>query len=329
MNTNQNNVSCLNPQYSTTRIVTTERPRIENDPSSKFQMELFLPVSAKRQGEGGLRTKGYFKKSFDDKPLVSIITVVFNRHEEVEQAIQSVLNQTYDNVEYIVIDGGSTDGTVDTIRKYEQAIDYWVSEPDSGIADAWNKGIQASTGDIIGLINSDDWYELSAVTEVAGLLMQNRSAGVIHGDRRQWNESGTRVLGVVRPTMRVGKIVPFRSPVNHPACFVPRQIYQMYGLFDKSYKVGMDYEFILRLCGHKVSFLYLNTVIANMRKGGASCGPEGIGEAREILIRNGEKISKVWFYYYKEIFKNHVAFIADALKIRGVLRYCYWKLVMR
>jgi glycosyltransferase involved in cell wall biosynthesis len=309
--------------------VTTDRPKIENSPSSKVQAELFLPAHPRRQGEGGLRTKGYFKKSFGDKLLVSIVTVVFNHREHLEQAIQSVLNQTYDNVEYIVIDGGSTDGTVDVIKKYEQVIDYWVSEPDSGIADAWNKGIQVSTGDVMGLLNGDDWYELNAVAEVAGLFMRNRTAGVIHGDRKQWNETCTRVLGIVRPTIQVGKIIPFRSPVSHPTCFVHKQIYEAYGLFDTSYKVGMDYEFMLRLCRHKVPFLYLNTVITNMRKGGVSRGLEGIEEAREILIRNEEKISRVWFYYCKEVFKNRVASTAEALKIKGVLRYCYWKFIGR
>jgi glycosyltransferase involved in cell wall biosynthesis len=292
-------------------------------------MELFLPPHPRRQDEGGLRTKGYFKKSCNDKPLVSIITVVFNHHEYLEQTIQSVLNQTYDNVEYIIIDGGSTDGTIDIIRKYEQAIDYWVSEPDSGIADAWNKGILASTGDIIGLINSDDWYELNVVADVVGLLMQNRTAGVIHGNRRQWNELGTKVLGISKPVTQFEKVPPFRSPVNHPTCFVRRQIYQIYGLFNKSYKVAMDYEFILRLFRHKVYFLYLNTVITNMRTGGVSCGLTGIREARDILIRNGGKINKVRFYCYKEVLKDRCALIADMLKLKEVLRYCYWKLTRR
>jgi glycosyltransferase involved in cell wall biosynthesis len=329
MNENQSDVFSLDSRYSTTRIVTKEQPRIENSQSSKVQMKLFLPAHPKRQGEGGLRTKGYFKKSFNDKPLVSVITVVFNRHEYLEQTIQSVLNQTYDNVEYIVIDGGSTDGTIDIIRKYEQAIDYWVSEPDSGIADAWNKGIPASTGDIIGLINSDDWYELNAVADVVGLLTQNRAAGVIHGNRRQWNELGTKVLGISRPVTHIEKAPPFRTPVNHPTCFVRRQIYQTYGLFDKNYRVAMDYEFILRLCRHKVYFLYLNTVITNMRTGGLSCGLTGIREARDIIIRNGGKINRVRFYYYKEMLKNRCVLIADMLKVKGVLRYCYWKLTRR
>ena len=320
---------CLNHQYSTMRIVTKEPPRIENSPSSKVQTELFLPAHPQRQGEGGLRTKGYFKKSFSDKPLVSIITIAFNGQAYLEQTIQSVLNQTYDNVEYIVIDGGSTDGTTDIIRKYEQVIDYWVSEPDSGIADAWNKGIPASTGDIIGLINSDDWYELNAVADVVGLLMQNRAAGVIHGNLRQWNELGTKVLGVSKPATHIEKVPPFRAPIHHPACFVRRQTYQTYGLFNKSYRVAMDYEFILRLCRHKVYLLHLNTVIVNMRTGGASFGLTGTREGKEILIRNGSKISKIYFYYYKEMLKNRCVLIADMLKIKGILRYCYWKLTGR
>lgn len=325
---NMSDFFCLNPQYSTTRRITEERPKIENDPSSKVQTELFLPAHPQRQGEGGLRTKGYFKKSFDDNPLVSVITVVFNRHEYLEQTIQSVLNQTYDNLEYIVIDGGSTDGTIDIIRKYEQVIDYWVSEPDSGIADAWNKGIVASTGDIIGLINSDDWYELNAVADVVRLLMQDRATGLIHGNRRQWNELGTKVLGVARPPLK--KVPPFsRSPVSHPTCFVRRQIYQRYGLFNKSYRVAMDYEFVVRLCRHKVNFLYLNSVLANMRKGGLSGTLTGFTEGREIMIKNGAKISEAYFYYYKKLLKNRITLVADMLKVKQVLRYCYWRLTRR
>ena len=138
-----------------------------SDPLSKVQSVLFLPPNPERKREGGLRTKGYFKRSYDEAsalsdnsplPLVTIITVVFNGEKYLQQTIQSVINQTYDNVEYVVIDGGSTDGTVDIIRKYEDKIDYWVSEPDQGIYDAMNKGIQLAGGEIVGLINSDDCY---------------------------------------------------------------------------------------------------------------------------------------------------------------------------
>ena len=137
---------CLDENFSTTQLLTQEKPILEQNAEDKFETILFLPESENRKGEGGLRTKGYFKKSYDDKPLISIITVVFNGERYLEQTIQSVIDQTYDNVEYIIIDGGSTDGTLDIIKKYEDKIDYWVSEKDNGIYDAMNKGIKVCYG---------------------------------------------------------------------------------------------------------------------------------------------------------------------------------------
>lgn len=106
-------------------------------------------------------------------PLISIITVVYNGEKYLEQTIQSVINQTYKNIEYIVIDGGSTDGTLDIIKKYEEHISYWVSESDKGLYDAMNKGIGVAKGELIGMINSDDWYELEAVEIMAEAYKNN------------------------------------------------------------------------------------------------------------------------------------------------------------
>jgi glycosyltransferase involved in cell wall biosynthesis len=134
---------------------TLEKPKSIND---TVQALLFLPEGQDRKGSGGLRTQGDFKKLYDDKPLITIITIVYNGEKYLEETIQSVINQTYDNVEYIIIDGGSTDGTVDIIRKYEHAIDYWVSEKDHGIYDAMNKGIFLATGEWINFMNAGDLF---------------------------------------------------------------------------------------------------------------------------------------------------------------------------
>ena len=148
----------LNENYSTTRHLTEEQPLVENGPKDKFETTLFLPESENKKWEGGLRTQCYFKNSLENKPLVTIITVVFNGEAYLEETIQSVINQTYDNVEYIIIDGGSTDGTLDIIKKYENQIDYWISEKDHGIYDAFNKGISLAQGTLVGIQNADDYF---------------------------------------------------------------------------------------------------------------------------------------------------------------------------
>ena len=199
---------CLDENYSTTKMLykivddeyldengTIKEKCKWNINNSTFKIQhstLFLPEGEGRKGEGGLRTKGYFKLSYEnlmindeclilnDKegnqyksnnstfnikhptlsslPLISIITVVFNGEKYLEETIQSVINQTYPNVEYIIIDGGSTDGTLDIIKKYEDKIDYWVSEKDDGMYEAIHKGFMLSTGEIYSWLNADDKY---------------------------------------------------------------------------------------------------------------------------------------------------------------------------
>ena len=131
-------------------------PHIKPDPCDKFETVLLLPERGARKGEGGLRKRGLFKSALPSKPLITVITVVFNGEETLEETIASVINQSYDNVEYIIIDGESTDKTLDIIQKYDGVIDYWVSEKDKGIYDAMNKGLSLFLGDYVIHINAGD-----------------------------------------------------------------------------------------------------------------------------------------------------------------------------
>jgi len=133
--------------------------------------------------EGGLRTQGYSRKTNDYKPLISIITVVFNASKHLEETILSVLIQTYDNVEYIVIDGGSNDGSVDIIKKYENQIDYWVSEKDDGIYDAMNKGIYLANGEWINFMNAGDiFYDEKVLNKIFTNPLRYQNIDFIYSD---------------------------------------------------------------------------------------------------------------------------------------------------
>ncbi len=180
---------CLDHRFSTTRNVVKEKSDFELQ-QGKFNTHYFLPEDDERKHEGGLRTQGYFKKSYDNLPLISIVTAVFNGEQYLEATIQSVLFQTYDNVEYIIIDGRSTDDTLNIVKKYEDKIDYWVSEHDNGMYDALSKGFSVCTGDIVAYINSDDLYHQSAFTTVVDVLNRHKDIFWLTGMYVFYNQSG-------------------------------------------------------------------------------------------------------------------------------------------
>ncbi len=150
-------------------MLTTDEPVLERAPADKFESVLSLPEGEGRQGEGGLRTQGHFKADQPDKPLLTVITVVYNGGQSLEETIQSVINQTYENIEYIIVDGASSDGSLDIIKKYEDKIDYWVSETDEGIYDAMNKGICLASGGWLNFMNAGDtFFSLQVVGSILG-----------------------------------------------------------------------------------------------------------------------------------------------------------------
>ena len=199
----------------------------------------------------------------------SVITVTYNSGKHLEETMSSVLGQEFDDLEYILVDGGSTDTTLDIIRRHAVRDDRvrWVSEPDEGIADAFNKGITMAHGDIVGILNSDDTYAPGALAAVAAAFAAHPSCDVVHGDMLRFQ--GHTPLFRLKPGPVDGHIW-HDMPLNHPATFVRHQVYDRLGLFDKQLRVAMDYELVLRLFRAGCRFHYLERVLASMRYGGAS-----------------------------------------------------------
>lgn len=201
-------------------------------------------------------------------PLISIITVVFNGEKYLEQTIKSVLGQTYTNIEYIIVDGGSTDSTLAIVRQYEDQLARWISEPDKGLYDAMNKGIRMATGDIIGMINSDDWYEPNAVQLIVDAYRKNPTKKIFHADRMDVLLDGSR--RVKRFNGSKFKFLYYGMTYNHPSMFVHRDVYK-----DQSYNTNLralsDYEFVLKnLIRDPEIFLYLPNSYVNYRLDGLS-----------------------------------------------------------
>jgi glycosyltransferase involved in cell wall biosynthesis len=203
---------------------------------------------------------------------ITIITVVFNGAKYIRTAIQSVLSQDYDNIEYIVIDGGSTDGTVDIIKEYQNKISVFVSEPDKGLYDAMNKGIGLATGDVVGILNGDDFYIDDKVIEKVVKEFEEKGVDSVYAD-----------LVYVRPK-NLDKTVRYYDSSHfnpskfaygwmpaHPTFFVKKDIYDKYGVFRTDLKIGADFDILTRfLYTQKISYSYMQEVLVKMRLGGVS-----------------------------------------------------------
>ena len=203
---------------------------------------------------------------------ISIITPSLNSVDIIEGAIKSVLSQNYPNIEYIIIDGGSTDGTVEVINKYKNKINKFVSEPDRGVYDGMNKGIKLATGDIVGILNSDDVYADDKVIERVVAEMTKKNVDVCWGNLvyvgaknidkviRYWKSSG----------YKEGKFKKGWMP-PHPTFFVKKWVYDKYGLFNLDFPISADYELMLRfLERHKIKSCYIPQILVKMRIGGQS-----------------------------------------------------------
>lgn len=203
---------------------------------------------------------------------ISVITVVRNNAKTIKCAIDSVLSQTYKNIEYIIIDGASTDGTVEIVKSYGEKIAAFVSEPDRGLYDAMNKGIKLATGEIVGILNSDDFYIHNRVIERVVREFEEKGVDSVYAD-----------LVYVKPE-NLNKVVRYYdsshfSPEKfaygwmpaHPTFFVKRWVYEKYGVFRTDLKIGADFDLLVRfLYTHKITYSYIKEVLVKMRVGGVS-----------------------------------------------------------
>lgn len=280
--------------------------------------------------EGGLRSGGVARHSTPEMPLITVVTVVYNGAPHLEQAILSVLNQGYGNVEYIIVDGGSTDGTLEIIRKYEERIDYWKSGPDSGIYDAMNKGIALAGGELIGLLNADDWYEEDALERVADRYIRERTAGVYYGNHFLIQEDlHLRYKSYPHMKYWIGMCV------CHQAMFVHRDVYRSIGTYDLGYRLAADYDFILRSCLGKVLYVHLDGFVVNFRQTGSSSGNYllSIREAKEIHKKYFSPFGIARLIYLLRYYKTYVIFwlqrLVEAIfgdRVLDRIRFLYLKM---
>ena len=200
--------------------------------------------------------------------LVTIITVVYNGEKYLEQTINSVINQTYKNIEYIIIDGGSTDQTLNIIKNYQDNITYWISEKDEGLYDAMNKGIKLAHGELIGMINSDDWYELDTVETMVKSYIEYPKKSIFHANRFDIDENEKRTLKKFHPSNF--KFKYYAMTYHHPSMFITKEEYNKH-LYNINLAALSDYQFVLETFLQDTNAMhYLNKAVVNYRLDGVS-----------------------------------------------------------
>lgn len=277
------------------------------------------PRSASRHG--GTRTRIPRSHAHGaPSPIVSIITVVRNGAAVLARAIESVISQDYPMIEYIVVDGESTDRTVDVIRRFEERIAIWLSEPDRGISDAFNKGIALARGEIIGILNSDDWYEPGAIRRAVDALI-NSGADIAYGKFQYWDRNQKTYL-VSGDANSLSK----GMTIGHPSVFVRRHCYERVGLFRLDFRQAMDYEWLLRAKVNGATFCFIDNCIANMQSGGIGDRHwrESLREAayaRLLHLPNAHSAMGYRAYLFWASIKGIVRRSIDALGLSVVRRW--------
>ena len=270
---------------------------------NKFESKLFLDREGKTNFiQGGLRTKGTIKKK--NSFLISIVTVTLNSEKYIEETIQSVLNQKNKNFEYIIIDGGSSDKTIDIIKKYENKIDYWVSEPDKGLYDAFNKGLTLVAGDVVGFVNSDDVYTNESLSIVEKYFKKYPNLDFLFGGvKKHWG-----LLYGYKP-WKIFFSWGFYSS-HSTGFFIKLESAKKVGFYNLKYKYSSDYDLFYRMIVKfrmKGMGTKKNEIFGHFRRGGYSSKISFLDhffEEIKIRLDNGQNKLLVLFVIIFKFLKN-------------------------
>lgn len=245
-------------------------------------------LTGQRKVEGGARIHGKLKSSSKNQPLVTIITVCLNSENTIEQCIQSVLEQTYNNVEYILIDGCSSDRTLEIIKNYSSVIDYYISEPDQGLYHAMNKGLELANGDYILILNSDDWYESDCVQTL--VKAKDYSGCDFVGSLARYIDEKTERDHVFR-SMPYNASCLFRMPLRHETLLLSSEIYNQIGFYDQEYNIISDRCLVQKLYSSGYKYYEVPRPLLNFRTSGVS------NQQRDKLYSERKKILKKSFEF--------------------------------
>lgn len=227
---------------------------------------------------------------------ISIITITFNSEKTVEETINSIVSQNYTNLEYIIVDGGSTDSTLKIVNKYQDKISKLISERDEGISDAFNKGIILATGDVIGIINSDDILLPGALETIADNY--EKEIDVYRGNTLIWNDkTGLKIKEI--PSMKFNTL-HFFLKVSHQSTFVKRSAYTKFGMYNTKFNFLMDVDLLTRFYKQKAVFKYIDQDLALYRRGGVTSTNvwKKKTEMKDYIRNNGGSQLSYFLYFY-------------------------------
>lgn len=222
------------------------------------------------------------------KPLFSIITVCYNSEKTINKTIESLMNQSYEDFEYIIVDGGSTDRTVEIIKSFKDKagnkVEY-ISEPDNGIYDAMNKGVKLSQGEYIVFMNSDDWFEQDSLKNVSKIIKENREIDIVFGNIKAIRKYKNKLYYKVK--IPNTQLLDLRKGMifSHQTMFTKKSVFNSINYFDVNYKIAADWDFIIRAWKKGYKFKYIDEILGNFTYGGA-CSKSHILEKHSVRKKN-------------------------------------------